>query len=52
MALLDDIDLQKQYYINAEIVTEKHHNLKQSCAVFESVVESAIQKGDNACLKI
>ena len=51
MALLDDIDLQKQYYINAEIVTEKHHNLKQSCAVFESVVESAIQKGDNACLK-
>lgn len=43
--LLSNKELQKKYYNRAIEITEKHHKLKSSCAVFEGVVNKAINKG-------
>ena len=37
--LIENKDLQKDYYEKAIEITEKHHNLESSCAVFEGVVK-------------
>lgn len=41
--LLEDADLQKQYYRQQVIMTEEHHNLIKSCAVSEKVIAQAIK---------
>lgn len=41
--LLEDVDLQKQYYRQQVIMTEEHHNLIKSCAVSEKVIAQAIE---------
>ena len=40
--LLSDTELQRRYYDQAVIMTQKHHNLESSSAVFEGVVRKAI----------
>lgn len=42
--LIFNQELQKEYYERAIEITEKHHKLESSCAVFEGVVEKAISK--------
>lgn len=42
--LIDDEVLQSEYYQQAICITEKHHNLKSSCRVFENVVNDVIRK--------
>ena len=42
--LITNQDLQKKYYEKAIEITEKHHKLEGSCAVFEGVVKKAINK--------
>jgi len=44
-AMLHDTILQKQFYNQQIVMTEKHHNLEKSCATFESVVEKVINNG-------
>lgn len=41
--LIEDTDLQKQYYNQAIIMTEDHHNRKASCAASEKVVKKAME---------
>ena len=41
--LMADIDLQKCYYDQAIIITEKNHNRRASCTVSEGVIEKAIK---------
>ena len=43
--LLDDEEQQKQYYDQAIVITNKNHNLQQSCSIVEAIVEKAIEKG-------
>lgn len=43
--ILLDSDLQKKHYDEAVRMTQAHHNLKSSTAVFERVVSRAIGKG-------
>lgn len=45
LRLIEDRDLQQDYYRQAIEITQKHHNLARSCEVFESVVKKAMQKG-------
>lgn len=42
--LIKDKKLQEKYYNQQVVITEKNHNLKQSCAVFEGVVKKAMEK--------
>lgn len=42
--LLSNTDLQQRYYEQAIIMTQEHHNLESSSAVFENVVRKAIAK--------
>lgn len=42
--ILYDQDLQKRYYDQAVIMTEKHHNRSISCTVSENVIRKAIDK--------
>lgn len=42
--LLEDEVLQKQYYEQAIVMTNKHHTLERSCSVMETVVKRAIEK--------
>ncbi len=42
---LDDEALQKQYYDQAIVITNKHHTLERSCAIVEKIVKKAIEKG-------
>jgi hypothetical protein len=37
-------DMQEKYYNQQIVITEKNHNLKSSCAVFEGVVKKAMEK--------
>lgn len=41
--LIADTDLQKRYYDQAIVMTEKHHNRRASCTVSEGVIEKAIK---------
>ncbi|MBR0081784.1 MAG: hypothetical protein IJP98_03470 [Clostridia bacterium] len=41
--LLRDRELQKQFYAQAVVMTEKHHNRRASCTVSEGVIEKAIR---------
>ncbi|MBR5683118.1 MAG: glycosyltransferase [Ruminococcus sp.] len=41
--LFGDKELQKQYYDQAIVMTEKHHNRRASCSTSEKVVEKAIK---------
>ena len=41
--ILDSPNLQKQYYDQQIIVTNEHHNLVKSCAIFEEIVYRAIK---------
>lgn len=41
--LMTDTDLQKRYYDQAIVMTEKHHNRRASCTVSEGVIEKAIK---------
>lgn len=41
--LMADTDLQKRYYEQAIVMTEKHHNRRASCTVSEGVIEKAIK---------
>lgn len=41
--LIADVELQKEYYDQAIVMTKKHHNLQASCETSESVVLKAIQ---------
>lgn len=43
--LLGDTNLQKRHYDQAAIMTQTHHNLTSSTALFEKVVKKAINKG-------
>ena len=40
--LMNDQELQKKYYDQAIVMTEKHHNRRASCTVSEGVIEKAI----------
>ena len=40
--LMDDQELQRRYYDQAIVMTEKHHNRRASCMVSEGVIEKAI----------
>lgn len=42
--LLASPDLQRVYYDRQIVMTEEHHGLEKSCAVFERVVRSAMEK--------
>ena len=44
LKLINDADLQKEYYSKAIEITEKNHNLKASCRVSEEVFSRAIGK--------
>lgn len=41
--MLENKDLQRLYYDRQILMTEQHHNISSSCAVFESIVTKAIQ---------
>ena len=41
--LMADTDLQKRYYDQAIVMTEKHHNRRASCTVSEGVIKKAIK---------
>lgn len=41
--LMADKELQKRYYDQAIVMTEKHHNRRASCTVSEGIVEKAIE---------
>lgn len=43
--LINDEELQKQYYDQAIVMTQEHHNLKSSSTTFENVVKRAINRG-------
>ena len=45
LKLINDTDLQKQYYNAAIKVTDINHNLKASCAAAQSVISAAIERG-------
>ncbi len=40
--MLQATEKQKEYYTQQIVMTREHHNLQKSCAVFESVVERAL----------
>ena len=40
--LMTDQEMQKRFYDQAIVMTEKHHNRKASCAVSEGVIQKAI----------
>ncbi|MBQ7274504.1 MAG: glycosyltransferase [Clostridiales bacterium] len=42
--LLSDQDLQREYYDQAIVMTEEHHNRRASCTVSENVINKAISK--------
>lgn len=42
--LLEDRELQKEYYDQAIVMTEKHHNRRASCTVSENVIARAIER--------
>ena len=42
--MLASPSLQEEYYNNQIVVTEQHHNLANSCRVFETVVQRAMSK--------
>ena len=42
--LITNREMQKEYYEKAIEITEKHHKLESSCAVFEGVVNKALSK--------
>ena len=44
LTLINDVDLQKEYYDKAIKITEKNHNLKASCQISEEVFNKAIEK--------
>ena len=41
--LMADTDLQKRFYDQAIVMTERHHNRRASCTVSEGVIEKAIK---------
>ena len=47
--LLEDEELQRQYYDNAVSVTKKNHNLQSSTAVSRDVIEKAIEEYGKKC---
>lgn len=42
--MLADRDLQKQYYDQAIVMTEQHHNIRKSCDTVEMIVARAMSK--------
>lgn len=44
--MLTNKDLQQKYYEQQIIMTDQHHNLKSSCAVFESIVSESIKNSN------
>ena len=42
--LLEDVELQKQYYARQIVMTETHHNLQSSCKTAERVIRRAMRK--------
>ena len=49
--LMADKELQKKYYDQAIVMTDKHHNRRVSCTVSEGVIEKAImhmKQGDES----
>lgn len=42
--LMTDPDMQKRYYDQAIVMTEKHHNRRASCTVSEGVINKAIKQ--------
>lgn len=43
--LINNSDMQKEFYEKAIEITENHHKLESSCSVFEGVVSKAMSKG-------
>ena len=41
--LMSDPKMQKRYYEQAIVMTEKHHNRRASCTVSEGVINKAIE---------
>ncbi|MBO4693928.1 MAG: glycosyltransferase [Clostridia bacterium] len=42
--LISDEELQKEFYGQAIVITEEHHNLRSSCTVSEGIIKKAISK--------
>lgn len=42
--LISDPILQRNYYDQAEVMTEKHHNRKSSCMLSEKIIERAVAR--------